>query len=176
DAVRRLRGGSASAVHALAVVDAAGRRHALVLRRYLRTDWLAEEPALAEKEARVLRALAATDLPAPRVLAHDADGARAGAPAVLMERMRGRIDLSAERLESGIPAMAGLLARIHALACEPLPRLQPYRAWHDPETARPPAWTRTPEAWQRLVRADRAPLPPHEPVLLHRDYHPGNVL
>lgn len=175
-AIRRLRGGSASAVHALTVEDVRGVRRRLVLRRYVREDWLAEEPDVAEREARVLRALAATDIPAPEVLAYDEDGSQAGVPAVLMLRMPGRIDISGARLDASPDVIAGALARIHALPCATVPRLQPYRAWHDPAADAVPRWSRQPEAWRRLIEADQAELPALPPVLLHRDFHPGNLL
>src|SRR5690348_12879166 len=63
--VRALMGGNSSAIHLFVVEDRAGRVHRLVLRRYVRGDWLAEEPDLAEREAGVLRLLAGAAVPAP---------------------------------------------------------------------------------------------------------------
>lgn len=60
--VRPLPGGTSSAVHALTIaVD--GRVHDVVLRRYVRADWLAAEPDLAEREAEALELLAASSVP-----------------------------------------------------------------------------------------------------------------
>jgi aminoglycoside phosphotransferase (APT) family kinase protein len=174
--VRRLRGGSSSSVHAITVEDAAGARHQLVLRRYVRADWLAEEPDVVERETRVLRALATTPVPAPELIACDEDGSHAGVPAVLMRRIPGGPCLARGRLEKAIEPMARLLASIHALSCSTVPRLQPYRVWHDPADDGVPHWSRAPQAWSRLIEADRAPMPPTPAVLLHRDFHPGNVL
>jgi aminoglycoside phosphotransferase (APT) family kinase protein len=175
-AIRRLRGGSSSSVHALTVERAAGARQQLVLRCYVRAEWLAEEPDIAERESRVLRALAATPLPAPEVVACDTDGSRAGVPAVLMRRLPGRIDLSVRRLDRGLESMADLLAGIHSLAGDRIPGLQPYRAWHDPYRIEPPRWSRNVRAWVRLIEVDQMPMPATPGVLLHRDFHPGNVL
>jgi aminoglycoside phosphotransferase (APT) family kinase protein len=79
-------GGTSSAVHAVTVEDGRGRRHALVLRRFVRAEWLAREPDLAEHEARVLDLLDGTDVAAPRLVAVDPHGAECDVPAVLMTR------------------------------------------------------------------------------------------
>src|SRR5882724_8262052 len=47
-------GGTSSAVHGVTVDAPDGGRRELVLRRYVRADWLAREPDLAEHEAHVL--------------------------------------------------------------------------------------------------------------------------
>ncbi|MPZ99630.1 MAG: phosphotransferase [Dehalococcoidia bacterium] len=175
-AVRRLRGGSSSAVHALTVEDGEGRRRGLVLRRYVRANWLDLEPDLAEKEALVLRALETGEVAAPRLVAVDEDGTECDVPAVLMERMPGRIDLSVDTLARGIEAMADAVARIHAIRCEAVPGLQPYVTWADLDAVSPPSWTRDAGAWRAVIEVARRPLPDVPHVLVHRDYHPGNVL
>jgi aminoglycoside phosphotransferase (APT) family kinase protein len=93
-AVRPLRGGSASAVHLLTVRRDAGTVERLVLRRYVRPELNLEEPDIAEREARTLGFVAGFDLgaPTPRLLALDATGAQAGAPALLMSRLPGRVE------------------------------------------------------------------------------------
>src|SRR5690242_2018607 len=81
--IQALAGGNSSAMHLFVVEDRAGRVHRLVLRRYVRKDWLAEEPDLAEREAGVLRLLAGGPVPAPVLVAVDERGEQAGVPAVL---------------------------------------------------------------------------------------------
>jgi aminoglycoside phosphotransferase (APT) family kinase protein len=100
----------------------------------------------------------------------------AGVPAVLMRRMPGHIDASTDRLLAGVEAVAQTLANIHALPCATVPRLQPYRTWHEPAEDVVPPWSRRPEVWRCLIDADRTPLPELPPVLLHRDFHPYNLL
>src|SRR5690349_18867671 len=89
--VEALPGGTSSAVHAVDVHDG-DRVHALVLRRFVRAGWLAEEPDLARHEAAALELAGASGLPVPRLVAVDGDGAAAGAPAVLMTRLAGAVD------------------------------------------------------------------------------------
>ena len=63
--VRALAGGTASAVHAVDVVDRAGTLHPLVLRRYVR----GEGPEEPRREAAALEATAPLAVPTPRLVA-----------------------------------------------------------------------------------------------------------
>ena len=64
-----------------------GQRRQAVLRRYVRPELNAEEPDIAEREARALRVAESADVPAPALLAVDPAGAEAGVPAILMSRL-----------------------------------------------------------------------------------------
>jgi aminoglycoside phosphotransferase (APT) family kinase protein len=159
--VMPLEGGTSSAVHAIELRSGAQ----LVLRRYVRQDWLAEEPDIAIREATALQLVAG--LPAPRLVKVDPDGNQAGAPAVLMTRIPGEHDWRPD-----LHKLAALLPGIHAIAPHGLPSYAPYTR----QITEPPRWTTNPELWRRAFALFDAPPPPHEIALIHRDFHPGNVL
>jgi aminoglycoside phosphotransferase (APT) family kinase protein len=170
-----LVGGSSSAVHELSVEDARGHFHELVLRRFVRQDWLAEEPDLAEREATALELLAGGALPAPRLVAVDAEGSATGAPAVLMTRLPGRIEWEPSDVDRFLRALAELLPVVHATPFPSwlaLPEYRPYPL----RIRRPPAWASRPQVWRAAIELLDAGAPPGERLLIHRDYHPGNVL
>jgi aminoglycoside phosphotransferase (APT) family kinase protein len=170
---RALRGGMSSAVHLVTVRRADGQREQAVLRRYVRPD--PDEPNPAACEARALRLAEAAGVPTPALLAVDPDGTQAGVPALLMTRLRGRVDWWPSDLDRWLGRLAGLLPRIHGTALPPgdtVPRFAPYRQ----ENYRPPGWARYPRVWERAVEISRGPAPDLPAVLLHRDFHPGNVL
>jgi hypothetical protein len=96
-----LAGGMSSAVHALDIEDAAGRIHELVLRRFVRLDWLAEEPDLSDREATALSLVEASLVPTPRLVAASAD-------AVLMTRLPGQVEW-----DPPLRRLAELLPLIH---------------------------------------------------------------
>jgi len=171
--VRRLTGGTSSAIHAVHVV-ARGRVHRLVLRRHVRADWLGREPNLAEREARVLELLAATDVPAPELVAVDLDGSVCDVPAVLMARLPGRVLLDANELLAGFPQLAATLARIHAVDARS--RVQPYELYYDPARIEPPPWSAYRDAWAKAIDLACGPAPAVAPCFIHRDFHPSNVL
>ncbi len=108
--VRALTGGTSSAVHAVDLDD--GR--ALVLRRFVRAGWLAEEPDIAAREAAALALVRDRPVPAPRLVAVDVSGAEAGTPAVLTERLPGAVVWRPPALEPWLRGLAALLPAIHA--------------------------------------------------------------
>ena len=169
---RALRGGMSSAVHLITVQRSGAERDQAVLRRYVRPD--PDEPDPAAREARALRLAEAADVPTPALLAVDPDGTEAGVPALLMTRLPGRVDWWPSDLDRWLERLAGLLPRIHgtALPGATLPRFAPYRQ----DSYRPPGWARYPRVWERAVEISLGPAPDLPAVLLHRDFHPGNVL
>jgi aminoglycoside phosphotransferase (APT) family kinase protein len=167
---RALRGGMSSAVHLITVERPGDRPDQAVLRRYVRHD--PSEPDAAAREARALRLAERTGVPAPALLAVDPDGAQAGVPAVLMSRLPGRVDWWPSDLDRWLARLAGLLPRIHRVPGGSLPRFAPYRQ----HGYRPPGWARYPGVWERAVELAHGPVPDLPAVLLHRDFHPGNVL
>ncbi len=168
-AVGALDGGMSSAVHALDLAD--GR--ALVLRRFVRREWLAEEPEVPYREPVALELLRDRPLPTPRLVASDPTGVAAGDPAVLMTRLPGAIEWAPADLEGFLRRLAAVLPAIHATPAGPdLPTYAPYAL----ETRRPPAWTARPDVWERGFAVFDGPSPGDERRLIHRDFHPGNVL
>jgi aminoglycoside phosphotransferase (APT) family kinase protein len=142
-----------------------------VLRRFVRADWWQEEPDAPEREAISLRTV--TAVAAPRLVAVDPTGEEAGEPAVLMTRLPGRIDWEPRDLDTYLRRLAEPLPAIHAIA--PDPRLPPYDPYSLAFTE-PPGWSRRPETWRRGIELHLGPQPERREVLIHRDYHPGNVL
>jgi aminoglycoside phosphotransferase (APT) family kinase protein len=174
--VRSRSGGTSSAIHVLHLEDRRGARIRVVLRRYVRAEWLAEEPDLAAREAEVLRLLESGDVPAPGLLAVDPTGERAGNPAVLMSALPGRVDWAPHDLEGWLQQLAAALPSIHATRIPNGATIRPYRPYELGKQLGPPAWTRYPKAWSRAIEIYQEPPPSDERVFLHRDYHPGNVL
>jgi aminoglycoside phosphotransferase (APT) family kinase protein len=172
---RALRGGMSSAVHLLTTQQAGGQRRQAVLRRYVRPELNAEEPDIAAREARALRVAEAAAVPTPALLAVDPDGADAGAPAILMSRLPGRIDWWPSDTGRWLQRLAEVLPRIHHC---PLPAPGTLRCFApDPPTSyEPPGWARYPRTWERAAEISHRTAPVLPAVLVHRDFHPGNVL
>ncbi len=174
----RLRGGVALAVDAVTLQRAGGGMLRLVLRRWLRPDWEAEDQEFsATREAMVLERIAATSVPAPRLVAVDADGSQTGAPAILMTHVEGRHpSVAEERLPRRIAAMATVLAGIHAADAGLRAVVAPFRPFYGLERLRAPAATVRPRLWRdAFALAAWSPAAPNA-CLIHRDYHPGNTI
>jgi aminoglycoside phosphotransferase (APT) family kinase protein len=168
-------GGSSSAVHAIDVKQSRGTLLRLVLRRHLLLSWLQEETDLAEKEARNLQLLEQSEIPAPRLVAVDPDGAECDVPAVLMTRMPGRLYLTPRDLETWLRRMAELLPPIHAIEPGPV-RVQRWAIWDDLREMAPPDWSAHKRDWERLIEIVRGPWPDYKARFVHRDFQHYNVL
>jgi aminoglycoside phosphotransferase (APT) family kinase protein len=173
-----LRGGMSSAVHLLEVDLPGGATKNVVLRRYVRAELTAEEPDIAEREARILRLIAGIGVPTPVFVDVDPDGSKAGAPALLMSHVPGRVDWWPTDVERWLGRLSELLPEIHATALPPdegtpaLPVFSPYRQ----SSYVAPEWARWPGVWERAFEIFHGPSPELERTFIHRDFHPGNVL
>ncbi|WP_010532724.1 phosphotransferase family protein [Brachybacterium squillarum] len=141
----------------------------LVLRR-----WSGEDPGEREavsREVAGLDALAATDLPVPRLLAADVTGAEAGVPVTVTTLLPGAVTLMPADRGGWVRELAGMLARIHAV---PVPAaLEPCEEWESEDQS----WLETDPGLAREARALAArPAEPSRAVLAHGDYQHFNVL
>ncbi len=171
---RRLAGGMSTGIHVL--TSASGER--AVLRRFLNELWLAIDPHLAPREAAVLRALEPTPVLAPPLVGVDPYGERCGAPAVLMGFVPGRRVVPDDHRR-----FAGELARAMATIHDvPPPAVDGLPDEHEEllRIVREEAPNRhgavpTPAFWAR-VGSGIGDVSWQPNVLIHNDFHPGNVL
>jgi aminoglycoside phosphotransferase (APT) family kinase protein len=173
-ASRRLRGGLTSAMHMVLVENARGDRHRLVVRRWAHTP-----PSHGERhvhrEAQVLADVASSDVPAPRLVAHDAQGrATGGVPALLMTYLPGRVHLRPQDPEQWLRSLAQTLATIHAF---PAPGTLPVPDEPWPvDLSAVGSWSTDAEAWRRLASLAVLARPQAQAGLLHGDFQHFNVL
>ena len=177
-AARRLRPGSWHVNHAVDVADGGGRVRRLVLRRWARPGWEADDADYTvDREARVLALLAATPVPVPEVVAADPVGSRCDVPAILLTRLPGHPPRPADTGARGFcRQLAQTLALIHDAGNGARPLPVPYRLYYDRARADPARWMSGSPTWARAVAAVREPSPPAAMTLIHRDYHPENTL
>ena len=168
-------GATTSSLHAIEVDRDGAPPLALVLRRYTDARVRETEPQSPRVEAGAFRVLEdARDVIAPLLIAVDPTGEVCDVPAVLMSRLDGRPDLAPVDVGQWVSGLAQTLATIHRLDGADIEGV--YERWHNPQTVQPPQWSQQPGTWARLIEASRDHEPAGEIVLLHRDYHPGNVL
>ena len=157
-------------------VEHRGQTHELILRRWARPQWAEADPDFtAEREARVLRLLAAIPLRTPNLIAVDPEGSVCDVPAILTDRLPGAPPRPViTSMDSFLTQLAEALPKIHALDGEELPAYRRYYASFDSYV--PPDWATQPDLWTRAAEITRRPPPAVEQCLIHRDYHPGNTL
>ncbi len=125
-------------------------------------------------EAIGCRLAAGSGLPVPRLIASDPDAAQSGAYANLTSWLPGRVRL--DPLGKGaIDALAGVAATLHSIPVPPELRPRPYAFWV-PDDLRPPAWAGRTGLWERAIEIFAAGPPGTPAGLIHRDFHPDNML
>jgi aminoglycoside phosphotransferase (APT) family kinase protein len=137
-----------------------------VLRWYEGGTFLDVEPDAVVREVAALTALAGTPVPGPGIVAWSRDPA-----AVLMTLLPGEHRLDA----AGGSAVGAVLDAIHAV--DPVPfAAWSYRGYHEGGDLPRPRWWRDGRLWDRALASSAARPTTVEPVVIHRDFHPGNVL
>lgn len=170
-AARRLIGGITSSVHRLTITAPSGQRRTVVLRRWSAAVPWGHADDVA-REARVLRLLEGTDVPAPALLGVSDGSETNGTPAVLMSRVPGRMELAPTDPEAWLRQMADMLAKIQELDLE-VPRYEP-RPRPDPDDI--PGWVEQRDVWHAAFTVLRSPPPEHPLRLTHADYQHFNLL
>ena len=169
EAHRRLTGGIGSAVHRLTLANASGDKRFLVLRQYESCD---PRPPV-EREAFALDALAPTPVPAPRLIAYDAQGKSAGGhPSLLMTRERGDVFLTPADEDDWVDQMASVLATIHRLDLD----APPYERWTTYAERPPPSSALDAALWREVKRVLSEAPPPVPQAFIHRDFQHFNML
>ena len=143
-------------------------------------------PADIPRQARIMAALNAQGLPVPAIVATSQEPVVDGRPFVLMEAIRGdrveqAIDGGSDPLDLASSAV-DVLRRLQAVPCEktgiggedPMPLEGELARWTWLMERAPPELTGQAPRLAQLL-AERQPLP-RPPVLVHGDYHFGNML
>ncbi len=153
----------------------------VVVKRYDRAVAGVDGARLAFGEARGLTAAEQAAVPAPRLLAIDADGARTGAPALAMTRLPGApLPRPVDGVDEWLAGLAGTLVQI-AEAPRPTIELPAMESWREPtDRDLPPDWMTAEPAgratWRAAVDRFDSGLFGSSGRFIHRDYHPLNVV
>ncbi|TCP31517.1 aminoglycoside phosphotransferase (APT) family kinase protein [Scopulibacillus darangshiensis] len=169
--IEPLKGGISSSVYRVSVKKN-GETETFVLRLFTNEEWLLEEPDLACHEAESLQVARRTSLPVPELVAVDEYGKACGKPAVLMSKLAGHVDLDPG--ENWYNQLAAALVKIHTVTAASLP--WHYFSYTDILSASVPSWSNIPDQWERAFKILKEKPPHNQTCLIHRDFHPANVL
>lgn len=148
--------------------------HRFVLRVLDNQEWLAEELDLAAHEASALVEAQKTGLPVPELVAYSTDDIGFGAPVVLMSYLEGSVELRPTNFQQWLNDLAEQLASLHQHTADHFP--WQFCSWVEEATLAPPQWTTIPHVWEQAIELVLGSEPITQPVFIHRDYHPVNVL
>lgn len=171
-------GKSSTEMHAVNIVDESGQIRRLALRRYIDTDRLNSDPWYRpEQEAEALRILAEVNVPAPRLIAVDAEPKWCDVPTLLETRISGRpVRRRRANFDAYLQEAAEFLCQVHAVTPVRIRALPNYAPYEPLPTQPILEWSSRSALWARVLDILRGPAPYAEGRFIHRDYHPGNIL
>jgi aminoglycoside phosphotransferase (APT) family kinase protein len=172
-AVRVLPGATSSLLHAVEVEGPTGKR-SLVLRRFVNEKWVNAEPDVAVREGMSLQHATRAGLPAPELIALDADGEHCGVPATLVTRLEGSVVLEPADWKQWLRGLAAAATRIHRVDAAGF--RWKYRRYNEGATLTLPRWSKQQDAWAKAIEVVEGPPRSYSECFVHRDYHPSNVL
>lgn len=171
----RLKGGISSAVYRLEIATDTEEENSLWVMRIIQDEaWIQEEPNLPIHEKEALLAACEAGMPAPVWIASDPDGRECGYPAVLMSCLPGKVVLERQASPAWLQALGVPIARLHSASAREIE--WNYFTYVALDTLEVPVWTEEPAAWRSILDTVQGPRPEYTPCLIHRDYHPANVL
>lgn len=171
----RLKGGISSVVYRLEIaVDPPAENCLWVMRIIQDEAWIKEEPHLPLHEQAALLAASEAGMPAPVWIASDPEGRECGYPAVLMSCLPGSVILERQASPAWLQALGQAIARLHGVPAREM--AWRYFTYVSLEALEVPGWTGEPAAWRSILDTVKGPRPEYAPCLIHRDYHPANVL
>jgi aminoglycoside phosphotransferase (APT) family kinase protein len=125
-------------------------------------------------EALGCRLMEGSSLPVPKLIASDPDGSGTGDYVNLTTWLPGEVRLGPLSLDA-INELAKIAVIIHGTPVDDGHRPRPYEFWA-PNDLEVPGWTSHPELWRRAIEIFNQGPPPTHQGLVHRDFHPGNIL
>lgn len=171
--VQPLTGATSSTLFELVVTKNSSER-SYVLRLFHQVDWLEKEPDLAKHEAASLQYAEQMGLAVPQLIAYDVTGEESGIPAVLMSKMPGSVVLQPSNDEKWLDELASTLAKLHQNNAEDFP--YEYFSYNDVFLLEKPTWSKVQNDWMRAFYIVSGSRPASRECLIHRDFHPANVL
>ncbi len=136
--------------------------------------WVREEPDLAIREGTTIQHATRAGLPAPELVAIDADGTHCGVPATLVTKLPGSVVLEPTDKTLWLRGLAESAAQIHRVEASGF--RWKYRRYNDRVALAVPRWSTQPEAWKKAIEIVEGPSHSYRECFVHRDYHPSNVL
>ena len=129
---------------------------------------------IAIHEAHAIDVVAPLGLPTPELLACDPHGHTTDRPALVLSWLEG-LPAWETLTRHQLDAMVEALLVLHSARDEARAGLRALERYEQTVYASP-RWTARPALWERAFEIFHSPIPTGDLALVHRDFHPGNLL
>ena len=176
--VETLFGGISHANHGLDIADESGSVQRVVIRRWARPDWEVTDPEYTPaQEVATYGLIAASAVPAPRLIAADVTGDACDVPAILVTRIEGTPGGEWQDDPTFTTQLAAAVPLIQAVDPERARLIvPPYRPYYTASMLEPPSWAKHPDVWEQAITISTGREPDAPACFIHRDYHPENTI
>lgn len=169
----QLDGGISSIVHR-ATIKQDGQTKQIIIRMIDDQQWMKEEPDIISHEKAALKQAENIPVATPAFIASDDTREPGHHPSLLMTNLPGNVILVPDNIKTWLDGLAKTLDAIHRTNITDFHwTYAPYQSIAELHV---PSWTNMPDIWESLFNYMKRPMPAFEPVFIHRDYHPNNVL
>lgn len=169
----RLKGSTSSILHRI-TLNVDDQLVNLCVRQFNNREWVKQEPDLALHEAESLRLAAKVEIETPELIAYREKGDKHNTPMALMTMLDGTVELKPKHLKKWVDGLANALAGIHKVNADHFK--WEYFTYQNINNFKIPKWSNVPRLWKKAIEIAKGPVPEFVPCLIHRDYHPANVL
>lgn len=168
-----LPGAYSSAVYLIEITTPQGMNR-FVLKQIRDTDWILKEKDILIHEVEAMQLASQGGVLLPDVLALDASGEICGFPSLLMSLIDGEPVIKPVILDDWLSQIAAAMVSVHQISGDSL--MWDYYPYINTENIQAPDWTTEHKLWQMAVQLIKSPWPAYTPRLIHRDFHPINIL
>ncbi|GLO64820.1 aminoglycoside phosphotransferase family protein [Oceanobacillus kimchii] len=171
-----LKGSTTATLFELTIGHPDKMENQVVLRQYNKLDTVGKNEAIAwvENEAKSLVVANSLRVSSPKLIGIDKYGEVSGYSLLLMSKLPGKVELNPYSMSAWLEKLAITLVKIHKNDINNFSSKH-YR-YQQSDDLNIPVWSQNPEIWKALFEIAKQPEPMYDPIFIHRDFHPVNVL
>jgi len=179
-AITRLRGGISCGMHGVNITERSGAKLRIVVRRY-NDYWAKNEPQIAHREFRILKALEKAGIPAPRPIWGDTDDTTFGTPTIVQTWLPGRANIAPTNVDTYLNRLAEALAQLHQADFDSTDavylKMKSLEIAENIKSEKLIARCLQHPAGEHILKTLDESLPTMStPTLIHNDFWPGNTV
>ncbi|BAC12447.1 hypothetical protein [Oceanobacillus iheyensis HTE831] len=171
-----LKGSTTSTLVGITIEHPDKTESQVVLKQYNKPEAVGKSEAITSVENEANSLIVANSLRgnSPKLIGTDKYGDISEYPLLLMSKLPGAVDLHPDSISTWIEKLAITLVEIHQNDIKDFS--SKHFRYQQSDDLNIPVWSQYPEVWKALIEIAKQPEPMYDPIFIHRDFHPVNVL